>query len=186
MAEPFYFICYSRRDGEDIVLTLADQLAAGPPSIPVWLDRRNLQPSIDWDEQIVAALRACAGVLYVMTIDSVRPNSECKREWTRGLKYNKPVIPLLFDKDAEMPFRLEPRQYVDFTHGTEAGLARLREHIRWRATPDGVLHTLKERLADAQRELARSEAEDKVRVEEEIAGLERQINEQQARIAGKV
>jgi len=41
-------------------------------------------------------------------------------------------------------------------------------------------------LADAQRELARSEAEDKVRVEEEIAGLERQINEQQARIAGQV
>ena len=57
MAEPFYFICYSRRDGEDIVLTLADQLAAGPPSIPVWLDRRNLQPGINWDEQIVAALR---------------------------------------------------------------------------------------------------------------------------------
>src|ERR1035441_2575766 len=131
MAEPFYFICYSRRDGEDIVLTLADQLAAGPPSISVWLDRRNLQPGIDWDEQIVGALRGCAGVLYVMTKDSVSPNSECKREWTRGLKYNKPIIPLMFHKEAEVPFRLEPRQYVDFTHGFDAGLARLREHVRW-------------------------------------------------------
>jgi len=38
MAEPFYFICYSRSDGEDLVVTLADQLAAGPPITPVWLD----------------------------------------------------------------------------------------------------------------------------------------------------
>ena len=182
MAEAFYFICYSRRDGEDIVLTLADQLAAGPPSIPVWLDRRNLQPGIDWDEQIVGALRGCAAVLYVMTKDSVRPNSECKKEWTRGLKYNKPIIPLLFHKEAEMPFRLEPRQYIDFTHAFDAGLARLREHVRWRVTPEGVLHTLKEGLQDAQRELARSEEADKARVQEDIADLERRIGEQHGRI----
>lgn len=109
MPELTYFICYSRRDGEDIALTLADQLAAGPPSIPIWIDRRNLQPGIDWDEQIVEALRSGAGVLYVMTTDSVSPNSECKKEWTRALRYNKPIIPLLFHKKAEMPFRLEPR-----------------------------------------------------------------------------
>ncbi len=182
MSEAFYFICYSRRDGEDIALTLADQLAAGPPSVPVWLDRRNLQPGIDWDEQIVGALRGCAGVLYVMTKDSVRPNSECKREWTRGLKYTKPVIPLMFHREAEMPFRLEPRQYIDFTHGSDAGLARLREHVRWRATPEGVLHTLKERLEDAQRELARGEEADKARIDDEIVELERKIDEQQGRL----
>lgn len=182
MAEPFYFICYSRRDGEDAVLALADQLTAGPPSIPVWLDRRNLQPGIDWDEQIVDALRGCAGVLYAMTKDSVSSHSECKKEWTRGLKYNKPIIPLLFHKEAEMPFRLEPRQYVDFTHGFDAGLARLRENVRWRATPEGALHTLKERLEDAHRELSRSEGVDRARSEEDIAELERLIGEQQRRI----
>jgi hypothetical protein len=182
MAGPYYFICYSRRDGAETALTLADQLAAGPPSIPVWLDRRNLQPGIDWDEQIVGALRGCAGVLYVMTKDSVSPHSECKREWTRGLKYNKPIIPLLFHKEAEMPFRLEPRQYIDFAHGVDAGLARLREHVRWRATSEGILHTLKERLEDAHRELVYSEEVDKARIEEEIAELERQVNEQQGRI----
>jgi hypothetical protein len=117
-----------------------------------------------------------------MTKDSVSPNSECKREWTRGLKYNKAIIPLLFHKEAEMPFRLEPRQYIDFTHGFDSGLARLREHVRWRATPEGVLHTLKERLEDAHRDLARGEEADKARIEEEIAKLERQIDEQQRRI----
>jgi len=184
MAEPFYFICYSRSDGEELVVTLADQLAAGPPSIPVWLDRRTLQPGIDWDEQVDGALRGCAGVLFVMTNDSVSPNSECKREWTRGLKYKKPIIPLLFHKDAEMPFRLEPRQYVDFTHGFDAGLARLREHVRWRATPVGVLQSLKERLQDAQRDLDRSEEADKARIKEQITELQGRIDEQQ-RLIGK-
>ena len=181
MGNPYYFICYSRRDAEDIALTLADQLAAGPPSIRVWLDRRSLQPGIDYDEQIDEALRGCAGVLYVMTEDSVSPKSECKREWTRGLKYNKPIIPLLSHKEAEMPFRLEPRQYIDFTHGVDAGLARLREHIRWRAIPEGILHTLKERLEDSHRDLRSKEA-DQPRIKEVIAELERQIDEQQRRI----
>lgn len=184
MADPFYFICYSRRDAEDIALKLADQLAAGPPSIRVWIDRRNIRAGIDWDEQVVEALRNSVGILFVMTADSVSSNSVCKQEWTRALKYDKPIIPLLFHKGAEMPFRLEPRQYIDFVHGTDAGLARLREHLRWRATPEGVLHTLNERLADAQRDLLRGDDSDKARIQEEIADLQRQIQAQQG-LAGK-
>jgi tetratricopeptide (TPR) repeat protein len=180
MPEPFYFICYSRVDGEDLALQLGDRLAAGPPSIPVWLDRRNLQPGIDWDEQIIEALRGCAGLLYLMTIDSVSPNSECKKEWTRALKYKKPIIPLLFDKKAELPFRLEPRQYIDLTQGLDAGLARLHEHVRWRETAEGALHTLKERLEDARRDLVRADAAEKVRITEEIKLLQQQIDGQQA------
>ena len=61
MPEPFYFISYSRLDGEDFALKLGDQLAAGPPSIGVWLDRRRLQPGIDWDEQLVEALARLRG-----------------------------------------------------------------------------------------------------------------------------
>lgn len=115
-----------------------------------------------------------------MTKDSVSPNSECKREWTRALKYNKPIIPLLFDKDAELPFRLEPRQYIDFIHSLDAGLARLREHVRWRATSEGALQTLKERLQDARRDLARAADEaDKERITDDIDELHRQIAQQQ-------
>jgi tetratricopeptide (TPR) repeat protein len=178
-----YFISYSRADGEALALELADQLAAGPPSIDVWLDRRRLQPGVDWDEQLVEALRSCEGVLFVMTSDSVSPKSECKREWTRALKYKKPVIPLLFEADAELPYRLEPREYIDFACDYKAGLARLREHIRWRATPEGVLHTLEERLEDAKRDLARADATEATRIEDEIAHLGQQISEQRRIIA---
>ena len=178
MAEPYYFVCYSRVDGNDVALTLADRLEAGPPSIPTWLDQRVLQPGIDWDEQVLAALREAVGVLYVMTVDSVTPTSECKQEWTRALKYNKPVIPLLFHRDAEMPFRLEPRQYIDFTRGFDVGLARLREHVRWRATPEGVLHTLRERLDDVRRDLARSDDAHRPALQDQIADFERRIADQ--------
>jgi hypothetical protein len=181
-AGAFFFISYSRVDGEDFALKLADQLTAGPPSIGVWLDRRRLQPGIDWDEQLVEALRVCEGFLYVMTADSVSPNSECKKEWTRALTYRKPIIPLRIHRHAELPYRLEPRQYIDFSHGFDAGLARLRDHLRWRGTTEGVLHALKERLNDARHDLVRADATEKVPIEDEIAKLERQIEQQQRNV----
>jgi tetratricopeptide (TPR) repeat protein len=182
MAEPFYFVCYSGRDGGDIALKLADQLAAGPPSIPVWLDQRKLQPGIDTYQQVVQVLKECHGVLYLMTNDSVDPNCPCTQEWIRALKYKKPIIPLLVASGSEMPFRLEPREPILFTGTSEAGLARLREHVRWRATPEGLLHTMNERLQDARRDLADPSQTDKVRIEEEIAQLQQQIAALQATI----
>lgn len=104
-----FFVSYSRIDGSEPALRLADLLASGPPSFPVWLDKRDLRSGVPWDVQIVEALRRCQAVLFVMTADSVRDNSGCKHEWIRALKYKKPVIPLRFDSDAELPFRLEPR-----------------------------------------------------------------------------
>ena len=59
-----YFLSYSRIDGENLAIKLADQLVAGPPSIHVWLDQRGLQPGIDWDEQLVNALHDCDGFLW--------------------------------------------------------------------------------------------------------------------------
>lgn len=176
MAEAFYFICYSPLDGEEIALRLGDQLAAGPPSIPVWIDQRKLQPGVDRDQQILQALKDCKGLLYLMTKESVDSDCPCKREWIRALKYKKPIIPLMFHSDAELPFTLEPREPIDFTATFDAGLARLREHVHWRATPQGVLHTINERLKDARRDLVRAQQGEKVRIEEEISQLRQQID----------
>ena len=67
-----------RVDGQEFARTLADRLVATPPSIPVWLDKREMQPGMDWDQQIVEALRTCAGLLFLMTGDSVTqtPNAD--------------------------------------------------------------------------------------------------------------
>lgn len=175
----FFFISYSSVDGLDFAMKLADELTAGPPVIPVWLDKRALRPGEDWDEQVPEAIRTCKGIVFVLTADSVRPNSVCKNEWVRALKYKKPVIPLLFDKDADLPFRLGSREYIKFTDSFDSGLARLRKHLAWMDSQEGQLQALKYRLSDAQRELPRAEPEQQLRIQEDIVELEREIAQQQ-------
>jgi tetratricopeptide (TPR) repeat protein len=174
-----FFISYSSVDGLDFAMKLADELAAGPPAIPVWLDKRALRPGEDWDEQVPEAIKTCKGMVFVLSADSVRPGSVCKNEWVRALRYKKPVIPLLVDRDAELPFRLGSREYIKFTDSFDSGLARLRKHLVWMDSPDGQLKALKYRLSDAQRELPRAEPEQQVRIRDDIAELERQIAQQQ-------
>jgi tetratricopeptide (TPR) repeat protein len=178
------FISYSSVDGKEFALRLADQLAAGPPAIPVWLDERELRPGEDWDDQLVRAIRDCSGVIFVMTADSVSAHSACKDEWVRALSYKKPVIPLRLAGDAEMPFRLGSRQYIDFSDSHDTGLARLRNHIRWTASPEGVLQSLKYQLVDADRDLKRAKTADQhKRIQDDIDELKRQIAHQEALIA---
>jgi len=174
-----FVISYSSVDGIAFSLKLADELAAGPPAVPIWVDKRNLRPGDDWDEQIVEAISTCKGMLFVMTEDSVNPLSVCKEEWVRALRYKKPIIPLLASRDAELPFRLGSREYIDFTGPFDSALARLRKHLAWMDSSEGQLQALKYRLADAQRDLPRAEPEQQVRIQEEIAELKRQIAQQQ-------
>lgn len=179
-----YFISYSSVDGLDIALKLYQAVRAFSPPPLVWLDRNDLRPGQDWDEQIVEALRACAGLLFVMTSDSVSGQSVCKKEWSRALSYKKPVVPLLFASDLELPFRLQDRHYIDFTKGFEAAVARLQDHLQWLASPEGMLQTMRDRLADARRDLPRAaDPLQRQRVEEEIARLESQIADQQRLLA---
>jgi len=174
------FISYSSVDALDFAFRLYDSLLAGPPSIPVWLDKRELHAGQDWDRQIVEAIRICDSMMFVMTHDSVEDESVCKQEWTQALKYKKAITPLLLHRDAEMPFRLGSRQYIDFTGDFDIGLAQLRLHLKWLATHEGVLQSLKYRLEDAQRDLhlAKDSAQQK-RIQKEVAFLEEQNDDQQ-------
>ena len=179
-----YFVSYSRLDSEEIARRLTDKLLGGPPSYPVWLDVRDLQPGGDWDKQIRDAIRECQGLLFLMTPDSVRDYSGCEDEWAWALKYKKPIIPLRFDAKAELPFRLASRQYIDFTTGFDVGLARLRDHFDWLTSPEGVLQQLRFRLADAERELPRAPEEaERERIEQDMEQLRAQIAEQERVVA---
>src|SRR6516225_1079642 len=182
MGESFYFISYSHADGEEIALKLADQLVAGPPTIGIWLDQRNLQPGIDRYAQILEGLKGCQGLLYLMTSDSTNSDCPCTREWIRALQYKKPILPLIFHPGLEMPFQLEPREPISFTESFDAGIARLREHVRWRDTPEGGLHTVRERLRDARRDFDSAQKGERDRIQKEITQLQEQINDLQPAI----
>jgi hypothetical protein len=181
-----HFISYSTFDGLDFALRLRTELEAGMPLIPVWLDKRDIQPGEDWDEEVAKALKSCVSLLFVMTRDSVEDESECKREWTYALRYKKPVIPVRLHADAEMPFRLAPRQHLDFTRAAESGeqfdaaLARLRKHLEWLVSPEGTLQTLKDRLEDAERDLRRAKDQtQKARIEDDLDQLKKDIAKQE-------
>jgi tetratricopeptide (TPR) repeat protein len=178
-----YFVSYSRFDGAEHALELADKLQAGPPPYRAWVDVRELRPGQqDWDDQLVEAIRTCSAFLFLLTEDSVRPGSGCKDEWVRALKYKKPIVPVRLHRDAELPFRLGSRQFVDFTEGLASGLASLRDYLRWTATPAGQLRELRNRLADAERELPRAHPAQALRIADEIRELRLTIEHQQRAI----
>ena len=180
----YHFISYSAVDALDIAMKLAAALEAGAPSIGVWLDklekdRHRLRPGEAWDEQIVEGIRACESLVFLLTADSVHPNSVCKNEWTRALKYKKPVIPIRLERGVEMPFRLDPREAIDLDRALDKGFERLRNHLLWLKSPAGVLRTLEERLADADRDLRRApDEQDRQRILDEMATLKQQIARQ--------
>ena len=81
------------------------------------------------------------------------------------------------------PCELETRQYLDFTGAHEPALAELRDHIRWRSSPKGLLQGLKERFLDAERDLPRAKDAERPRIEEEIKELRAEIAAQEQAIA---
>ena len=178
-----YFVSYSRVDGAQFAGRLYNQLVGGRPSYPVWLDTADAQPGADWDAQIAEAIQTCRGLLFVMSTDSVQEHSLCKSEWVWALKYKKPVIPLRADRGGELPFRLSSREYVDFSHGFEIGLARLRSYLDSVGSPRWVLRELRDQLTEAERELPRADPERRPRIEQDIADLRKRIADQQGLVA---
>jgi CheY-like chemotaxis protein len=175
-----HFISYSSVDGQDAARQLAEALTAATPPASVWLDKDRLMPGRDWDDQIVEALRTCDSLLFVMTGESVTSQSVCKKEWSRALSYKKPIIPLLMERGIEIPFRLQDRQYIDFAECFEKAAARLCAHLAWLASPEGVLQSLKDRLADANYDLRRAtDAAQRRRIQDDLDWLERQVADQQ-------
>jgi hypothetical protein len=174
-----YFVSYSRVDGAECAGRLADRLVAGPPSYRVWLDVRDEQPGLDWDDQIVDAIQTCQGLLFLMTADSVQEHSACKPEWVWTLKCKKPVIPLRVDAGAGLPFRLSSRQCIDLSSGLDTGLARLRSYLDSVGSPKWVLQEMRYQLAEAERELPRANPAQRPRVDQDIEDLCRRIADQQ-------
>ncbi|MCI0475650.1 MAG: AAA family ATPase, partial [Anaerolineales bacterium] len=65
----------------------------------------------------------------------------------------------------------------------DAALAKLREHLEWLPSLEGVLQSLKDRLADANRDLRRADDTNRARIEDDIAQLKKQIAEQERVVA---
>ena len=171
-----HFISYAS-DAKDFVLKLSDALSTGTPPIRIWLDSRRLEPGQDWDEQLSEAIRTCTSLIFVLTRCSVEPQSATRSEWTRALRYKKPIVPIRLHADAELPLRLGSRRVIDFSGPFEPTVGRLRKYLAWLSSPEGMSQTLHDRLTDAQSDLRQATDREQERIRAEIDQLEKQIDE---------
>jgi tetratricopeptide (TPR) repeat protein len=174
------FISYSNADGLDFARKLVNELEGGHSYIATWFDKDDLNPAEDWDEQIADAIKSCKCLLFVMTEDSVTPNSVCKQEWTYALRYKKPVVPIRLDLNIEVPFSLGSRQWIDFSSNFDSGIAKLRQYLERLDSPEGLRLELKSRLSDAHRDLKRAKTkEEELRIQTEIDALNTSLRHQE-------
>lgn len=174
-----YFVSYSTADAIDFVLKLADELKAGPPTMTAWVAAREIRACEEWDTKIDQAIRTCECLIFVMTLDSVDAPSICNNEWKRALKFKKQIVPILLHKDVVIPFRLDSRQYIDFSSDFNVGLAKLRKYLGWLGSDEGQLQILRDRLNDAQFDLNRAMEEEKSRVQRDVDDLKERIVKQE-------
>ena len=148
--------------------------------LPVWHDETaGLRASaVGWPQQIDEALKLCAGVLFVMTEDSVKERSIVADELYTALLYRKAIIPLTFESGVTAPFLYRKLQQVSFVGDFDRGLAELRRRLAWLETPDGRIYSLQFQRASLERELGRNldqAGREKVRIE--IQTIDHQIEQ---------
>ncbi len=178
--QDFHFICYSTADGERFALKLYEELLKGEPSIQGWIGKHNVSPGKSPDEQRREAIRTCQSLLFVATKDSVRSSSESQNEWTKALRYKKPVVPIILHAEATLPWKLGARRCIDFSGDFDQARTSLTSHLSWLMTPEGQLQLLVDRLGDAERDIEHAkDAPKKERIQEEITLLQKQIDHQQ-------
>jgi WD40 repeat protein len=112
-SEPFrVFISYARKDGAVLAHRLQSDLAK--QNFDAWLDKRRIAGGATWTKEIEAALDEAEYVLALMTSGSY-VSEICRAEQLRALRKGKCVIPLMAQRDAEVPLHLETKNYRDFT-----------------------------------------------------------------------
>jgi len=106
------FISYAHRDGKDLALRLQRSLKV--IGFDAWLDRQRLRGGSSWTTEIETALDASDVVLALLTPGSYISDI-CRAEQLRSLRKGKCVIPVLGQKNADIPLHLETKNYRDFT-----------------------------------------------------------------------
>ena len=182
--QDFHFICHSKIDGKESAHKLYEALLNRKPSIQAWIDEYSGSLDQQRDEQVREAIRTCLSLLFVVTQESVEPSSPCQLEWSKALQYKKPIIPVIFHPEATLPSRLGIRKGIDFTGDFDQSLSLLADHLTWLMTPEGVLQTLIDRFADADRDIEHTQdTQKRERIQEEIILLQKQIDHQQSLVS---
>lgn len=112
------FISYSAEDKE-IVRALSGHL--GEVGAKVWLAEEQLMPGDSIADEISKAIDASDAVLFLIS-GSTSKNRWLSSEMATAIAHRKRVIPLVLDKNAEVPILLQDRFYLDLSHQPDFGV----------------------------------------------------------------
>ncbi len=128
----YTFISYSRREyyfTESLVLNLQN---AG---VDVWFDIQQLEPGIDWQQDIQRGLAECQSLTLVASKASLA-SPYVRQEWEAALKASKPIVIVLFESVRLPRILRDKAQVVDFRTSFQKGLAALTVyHLRGELPP---------------------------------------------------
>jgi hypothetical protein len=114
-----YFLSYARAD-EAMALKFADDLIAA--GVSVWVDQYDIRPSQHWDRAVEAAVRACEGMIVILSPRSVAsPN--VADEVSVAIDDKKALIPILIEP-CVLPLRMTRMQFIDAVRDYDAALRR--------------------------------------------------------------
>jgi hypothetical protein len=121
------------------------------------------------------AIPACWALLIVASPHSIDDPAR-HAEWKLALRHDKPLLPLVVG-DVTLPPLLRRRRPITANDADSIDLPTLVQRLTWLRSPRGELQTLRDRLADLERSLARGQASNPTAIHAEIDRIQRQIAE---------
>lgn len=106
------FISYAREDGKSLAVKLRDDLRAA--GLSPWMDVTEIPGGDNWARTIERAIESCDVGLALCSHKSYHSNY-CRAEQMRLARKGKRIIPVLVQKDADVPLTLEHLNYLDFS-----------------------------------------------------------------------
>jgi WD40 repeat protein len=108
------FISYAHGDAGLVAARLAEHLRA--KGFDVWLDLERAKLGASWTRKIETGIDDADVVLALLSKGAF--NSDiCRAEQLRALRKKKRVVPVLIEKDADVPVHLETGQYLRLYEG---------------------------------------------------------------------
>ncbi|MDX2141607.1 MAG: TIR domain-containing protein [Chloroflexota bacterium] len=108
----YWMICYSREQfyfAESLAVTLQRK------KVQTWFDIQDIKPGDDWDKKITDAIAESAGLIVVVSKDSLISDN-VKKEIQEAISHNKPIYLAIFEPidTTQLPEALQNAPRVDF------------------------------------------------------------------------
>ena len=130
------FLSYGTKDGLDAASALVDGLTQR--GWRVWWDKRDIRLGEVWTHEIEDGIDQARKFIFLISPHAVRRGGICHNEIDRALTRHKPLLPIKI-AEAELPFLISTRQYLDLREGTNRALDQIDAWLRDQPIPDAAL-----------------------------------------------